>query len=74
MSHLWLHTSECLLWCLVLQDLVRTPVLDVDWCVACLYPKKHQQVSVMNHGLSNPCDGLIPFLCKPILLWVVWNS
>ena len=28
----------------------------------------------MYHGLSNPYDGSIIFLCKPILLWVVWNS
>jgi hypothetical protein len=68
MTHLWLHTNECLLWYLVLQDLMRTPVLNVDLCVTCLCPKKHGQVLVCIMALVAPmmdryfCSAT-PFCC-----------
>jgi hypothetical protein len=72
MTLLWLHTSEFLL--CVLQDFVRTLVLDLDFYVECFFPKKHWQVLVLNHGLSNTYDGSILLLCNPILLWIVRNN
>jgi hypothetical protein len=53
---------------------VKTPVLDVDYCVTCLCPKKQQQFLVVNYGLSRPYDGSILPLYNTILLWVVRNS
>jgi hypothetical protein len=28
----------------------------------------------MYHGLNIPCNGSIPSLYNPLLLWVVWNN
>lgn len=53
---------------------MKTPILDVNYRVACFFLLKHGQVLIMDHGLSNLNDGLVLSLCNPIPLIVVKNS
>ena len=54
MTHLRFYTSECLPWCLVPQNPVRTLVLDLDCCIASFYPQKHWQVLVYFTEFDEP--------------------
>jgi hypothetical protein len=56
---------------LIPQDNMTTPVLNIDFHIACLFQKKQGKILVMNHILENPYDKAIFSFRNPIILWVV---
>jgi hypothetical protein len=73
-SNLRLHSGESLLESHIIQNLMRTQVLNIHSGHGCLYPQKHRQTLIMNHRLRCLNNRLVLSLCNPILMGVVRNS
>ena len=74
MTKIRLLPRESLLRSHVPQGTMRTPVLQVNSCVAGLCPQEQWQPLIMYHGFGSLYDGSVLPLRNPVLLGVVRNS
>jgi len=66
-----LSPRESLLQCTHTKNPMKTPVLQIDCCVACLIQQMHKYALVMQQIPCNSHNAMIISLIHPILFWVV---